>query len=362
MSKSPVLARSGSGSKGRLRPSPTRRGPRPLFGAAVGFIGIALLNAAFVIFDPHVTRAIPLLLLFVPVTISSVLGGWKASVPLALISGLAYSFHFVAPIGTIRFGVTEDTVSIMTFVGVAIFISEMGRRSDARRDARERQRAVLLRTVSHDLRNPLGAIRAASADLRADVIGDPATRNQLLDLVLAESDRLDRIVRNLLSLSRVEGGALAPDQAPESLAEIAHASARRLERGMAGTADPARISIDIPDDLPDAFVDRVQLDQVITNLIENAQRHATGSGTIEVTARRAGPGLIAVSVIDSGPGFRDSGRGQTFEFFKPSGITGAEGIGLAVCKAIVEAHGGSITADDAPDGGARVTFSIPTAE
>ena len=355
-------SRSRSASKRGSRPTTTRRGSRPVLGAAVGFGGIALLNAGFAIFDPEVTRAVPLLLLFVPVTISGVLGGWKASVPLAVVTGLAYSFHFVAPTGTIRLGVTEDTVSTMTFVGVAIFISELGRRADARRSERERQRSVLLRSVSHDLRNPLGAIRAASADLRADVIGDSATRNQLLDLVLAESDRLDRIVRNLLSLSRVEAGALAPDQAPESLAEIAHASAQRLERGAGGGAHHAQITVDVPDDLPDVLVDRVQLDQVITNLIENALRHAVGSSTIDVSARMVVPGSVTVSVTDSGPGFKAAAGGQTFEFFKPSGITGAEGIGLAVCKAIVEAHGGSITADDAPDGGARVTFSIPTAE
>lgn len=362
MSKSPVLARSGTASKRGSRVSSAQRGPRPLVGTAVGLAGIVLLNAAFAIFDPNVTRAIPLLLLFVPVSISGVLGGWKASVPLAVVAGLAYSFHFVAPIGAIRLGFTEDTLSTITFVGVAIFISELGRRADARRGAREQQRAVLLRSVSHDLRNPLGAIRAASADLRADVIGDPATRNQLLDLVLAESDRLDRIVRNLLSLSRIEAGALAPDAAPESLADIVRDSVERLQRGAASAIVHPRIVLDIADDLPDVLVDRVQLDQVVTNLIENAMRHAIGSDTIEVRARTDSPGSVIVSVIDSGPGFPGATRGPSFEFFKPSGITGAEGIGLAVCKAIVEAHGGSIAADDAPDGGARVTFSIPTAE
>ena len=331
-----------------------------MFGAAVGFAGVALLNTAFVIFDPEVTRAVPLLLLFIPVTVAGVLGGWKASVPLAIVTGLAYSFHFVAPIGAIRLGFTEDTLSTTTFVGVAIFISELGRRRDAKRTEREQQRAVLLRSVSHDLRNPLGAIRAASADLRADVISDPATRNQLLDLVLAESDRLDRIVRNLLSLSRVEAGALDPDQAPESLTEIVHASTQRL--GRAGSAPAPQIVVDIPDDLPDVFVDRVQLDQVVTNLIENALRHASGSESIRVSARSSAPNWVAVSVADSGPGFGQTARAQAFAFFKPSGITGAEGIGLAVCKAIVEAHGGSISADDEPDGGARVTFSIPTSE
>jgi K+-sensing histidine kinase KdpD len=337
----------------------------PLLGIVVGLALAAAIDLPFVVFDPNITRAIPELLLLIPVTVASLVSGWKASLPVALLTGAAYSLHFIAPTGVIQLGLTEDTVSILTFVAVAMTISEIGRRRDKRRFEREHQRAVLLRTVSHDLRNPLGAIRAASADLRSDIVGDPIARNQLLDLVIDEADRLDRIIRNLLSLGRVEAGALAPDQANESIAEIAKSSAARLQRSALPDGTAPVIVIDIPDDLPDVYIDRVQIDQVLTNLIENAMRHAVGSSKILVTANLSAddgaPDLVTVAVSDGGPGFSATARAHAFAFFEPSGVTGAEGIGLAVCKAIVEAHGGTISVDGQFDRGARVAFSVPTA-
>ena len=331
---------------------------RPWLGLAVGLFGVAGINFGFVLFDNDVTRAIPLLLLLVPVSIASVIGGWKASVPLAILTGLAYSFQYVAPIGSIRIGVTEDSASLITYTGVALFISENGRRREARRREREQQRALLLRSVSHDLRNPLGAIRAASDDLRGDVGNDPVYRNRLLDLVSFESDRLDRIIRNLLSLGRVEAGALNPDLAPEPLADIVRLCVRRL----VGPRSPGgqKVDIDVSENLPNVMVDRVQIDQVITNLLENAMRHAAGGDS--VTIRAVGTGdMIEVSVGDNGPGFSQAARSEAFHPYKPSGITGDLGVGLTVCKAIVEAHGGSIRIDDEPDGGARISFSVPRA-
>jgi len=174
-------------------PTATPQGSRPILGAAVGLAGVVVLNACFIAFDPHITRAVPLLLLLIPVTVASLIGGWKASVPLAVVTACVYSFHFVAPIGVVSLGYTEDTLTMVTFVLVAVILSALGSRRDARRAEREHQRAVLLRSVSHDLRNPLGTIRAASAELRGDAIKDEATRNQLLDLVVDESERLDRI-------------------------------------------------------------------------------------------------------------------------------------------------------------------------
>jgi two-component system sensor histidine kinase KdpD len=284
-------------------------------------------------------------------------------VPLALLTAGVYSFHFVAPIGKISLGFTEDTLTIITFVCVAVFLSEIGRRRDARRAERERQRSALLRSVSHDLRNPLTTIRAASAELRGDAIKDEAVRNQLLDLVLYESERLDRIIRNLLSLSRIEAGAFLPAVAPESLREIVADSVERLRRIDRGDGH-RQIIIDIPDDVPDVLVDRTQLDQVITNLVENALRHALGSDVVQISAHRpkAGKGMVMVAVSDRGPGFAASAKAHAFSYFQPSGATGVEGIGLAVCKAIIDAHGGSICAGDESGGGARVEFSIPSAQ
>jgi K+-sensing histidine kinase KdpD len=331
---------------------------RPVLGFVIGLIGVAAINLGFEIFDDDVTRAIPLLLLLVPVSTASVVGGWKASVPLAILTGLAYSFQYVAPIGSIRIGVTEDSASLITYTAVALFISENGRRRETRRREREHQRALLLRSVSHNLRNPLGAIRAASDDLREDSAADPVVRQRLSDLVASESDRLDRIIRNLLSLSRVEAGALSPDIAPEPLLDIVSSSVRRLARS--GAIGDTIVQIDVSRDLPEVLVDRVQLDQVLTNLIENGIRHAVGGAAISISAVATGE-MVEISVSDQGPGFSDVAKRQAFDFFKPSGETGVEGIGLAVCEAIILAHGGSIAVDDAPDGGARVSFSVPAA-
>ena len=321
-------------------------------------LSILVLNAIFVVIHPHIARAVPLLILVIPVTVASLIGGWKPSVPLAVLAAGVYSYHFVDPIGAIRFGFTEDTVTMTTFVAVAVFLSEINRRRESRHAAREQQRSVLLRSVSHDLRNPLGTIRAASAELRGDTIRDASIRNQLLDLIVDESERMDRIIRNLLSLSRIEAGALAPALARESLTDIVTESVRRLERSDLADHEQA-ITVDIADDLPDVLVDRTQLDQVLTNLIENSLRHGAGSDEITVSARSSNlRRMVTVAVTDHGPGF---GRQHSIEFFQPSGTTGREGVGLAVCKAIIDAHGGNITTDDQPGGGARVEFSVPAA-
>jgi two-component system sensor histidine kinase KdpD len=251
----------------------------------------------------------------------------------------------------VHIGLTEDTITIVTFVVVALLVSLLAGVAGRAERERDAQRAVLLRSVSHDLRNPLATIRAASAELRDGLVTDAEARTELLDLVVAESDRLDRIVGNLLSLSRVEAGKLAPDREPEELDEIVGSSVRRL-----GAQE--LIEVQLPDDLPDVDVDRTQIDQVLTNLLENALRHGAGS-PVTVSATSAGS-MVEVSVVDGGPGFT-AATGDRVSFFTPAGPTGVNGVGLAVCKAIVEAHGGTIRLGDGPGGGARVSFTIPQA-
>jgi len=325
---------------------------RPVIVALAGVGIVALIELVLILVDPDITRAVPLLLLLVPITLTAVVGGWKASVPVALFSGLVYSLSFLAPKGVVRIGLTEDTITLVWFVVVAIVISVIASSIGAAERERDEQRAVLLRSVSHDLRNPLATIRAASAELRDGLVTDDGARSALLDLVVAESDRLDRIVANLLSLSRVEAGRLDPDQEPEDLADIVDASVRRLGRDI-------RVHVCLPADLPDVDVDRTQIDQVITNLLENGLRHGGGTPVV-VTATTATNG-VEVTISDSGPGFSARARTRPAEFFSPDGTTGVEGVGLAVCKAIVEAHGGTIRVGDQPGGGARISFSLPQA-
>jgi two-component system sensor histidine kinase KdpD len=218
----------------------------------------------------------------------------------------------------------------------------------------DQQRAALLRSVSHDLRTPLSVISAVTSDLRAGVVYDRNTRDELLDLVLDEAHRLDRIVANLLMLSRYETGSLKPVRQAVDVRELVASSATRLARLLARA--PAKF--DIEDDLPLADADYTQIDQVITNLLENAARHAPEGSTVLVGAHRE-DAMIEVSVEDEGPGVPESDRDHIFEPFWHGEDSTSSGVGLAICRAMVETNGGTLRLDSPAGGGARFVFTLP---
>ena len=142
----------------------------------------------------------------------------------------------------------------------------------------DEQRRALLRSVSHDLRTPLAAIRAATSDMRDGAGYDDATRDELLDMVGDEAERLDRLVANLLSLSRIEAGAFQPDRQAVALDELVADRVHRLARVFRDvTVEQAIVRRALP--LVDA--DYSQLDQVLTNLLENAARHSPDGASID---------------------------------------------------------------------------------
>ena len=193
-----------------------------------------------------------------------------------------------------------------------------------------------------------------ATDLRSGTAYDDVTRDELLGLVGSEAERLDRIVANLLSLSRIEAGTFQPDRQAVDLGELVTASAERMERVLEGLA----VTLDVAPDLPLVPADYSQVDQVVTNLLENAARHSTPGAPIEVTVAERETALV-VTVADHGPGIPADRRDEVFEPFRSGGPGSGSGVGLAICRAIVEAHGGTISAGDAPGGGAAVRFSLP---
>jgi two-component system sensor histidine kinase KdpD len=217
----------------------------------------------------------------------------------------------------------------------------------------DRQRAALLRSVSHDLRTPLTAITAAATHLRSTVDGRDATQAELLDLVIDEAERLDRIVANLLTYSRLEVGALRPRLAGVDLEDLVGHSIVRTAR-LFPTAPPV---VDIPCDLPPVLADATQIDQVLSNLLENAARHAPSEAPVDVSAREDGV-FVRLAVRDHGPGLGADVRAHLFEPFDPQAR--GTGLGLAICRAFVDAHGGTIGASDEPDGGTSFWFTLPT--
>lgn len=325
-----------------------------LRGAAVGLVGIALVAVPCSLIRDDVTHAVPALLLLVPVVLTSVMTDRWVALPVAAIAALVFAMAFIPPIGEVRIGLTEDVFVLVAFMVVSLTIGALAglRGSAADGQLLDQERAVLLRGVSHDLRNPLSTIRSISTELLdGEVEHDRVTRDQLLGRVRDESERLDRIVGNLLSVSRVQAGALIPTLEPESFAHLAARSISRLHAD--GTH---HIVIDVPADLPDVLVDLVQIDQVLTNLVENALRYTPSGSRIVVTARPCGSG-VEVTVSDDGPGFPAALRADPFQPFQAPG-SGSVGLGMAVCKAIVEAHGGTISVRDEPSGGAAVSFTV----
>jgi len=225
----------------------------------------------------------------------------------------------------------------------------------------ERTRSSLLAAVSHDLRNPLAAIlTAASTAARADSQIADAERRDLMRTIMSESERLNRLVGNLLSMTKLESGELALQRLPEDVSELTENAVRALSQPNAAE----RINLQIATDLPAVDVDAVLIEQVLINLLENALRHSPAGTPIEVEVRDDADGGVLVRVIDHGEGIRLEERQKVFEkFFRGSGSKrdGGAGLGLTICRAAVVAHRGRIRALETPGGGATIEFTLPRA-
>lgn len=218
----------------------------------------------------------------------------------------------------------------------------------------DEQRTALLRSVSHDLRTPLAAIRAAASELRDGPDYEKAARDEMLDLICEESDRLDRLVGNLLSMSRIETGSLEPARQVVDFDELVRDRIRRFRPMF----EHVRVEIDVPHDLPLVDGDYNQLDQVVSNLLENAVRYAPLRSTLWVCCRRKG-GDVELRVADEGIGVADYERARIFKPFQRGEGSTSSGLGLAICKGIVEAHRGTIDVERTPGGGATFVVTLP---
>ncbi len=223
----------------------------------------------------------------------------------------------------------------------------------------ESTRTSLLSAVSHDLRTPLASITGAAATLRTHWNRlEASLRDELLQSITDEADRLNRLLNNLLEVTRLESGVHLHKEA-FPLEEVVGAALHRLQRQLAGR----HVRTDIPVDLPMVSIDDVLMEQVFVNLIENAVKYTPAGSDIEIAANGAN-GFVDVEVRDSGPGFHEGHEERVFDKFfrgRTDNVRGA-GLGLAICRAIVEAHGGAIRAQNRPGGGALIHFSIPVSD
>jgi len=229
----------------------------------------------------------------------------------------------------------------------------------AQLDAETNQlRAAMFGSVTHDFRTPLASIKAGVTSLLdQSVEHDPAQERELLTTILEETDRLNRLVGNILDLARIRAGALTPARNEAGLDEIAEAVVARVSPRLAGR----RVVLEIADDVPSVTVDEMQIDQVMTNLLENAARHSPPDGNIRLSVKQAGDDVV-VRVADTGPGVPVEDRERDIEaFYRGASIPDSPGtgLGLAIANAIVKAHDGRVWIEDTPGGGATFAFEIP---
>lgn len=223
-------------------------------------------------------------------------------------------------------------------------------------------RASLLSSVSHDLRTPLSSIKAAASSLLQDEIQwSDEERYSFAFTIEREADRLNRLVGNLLDMSRIEGGALVPEKELYPFDELMNDVIDRLSPLL----QERIITIEISDNLPPVALDYLQIDQVLTNLFENAVRYTPADKPIDISIS-AQSDQITVTIADRGPGISPQDRERIFDKFYrvQSGryhATGS-GLGLAVCKGLVEAHDGHIWADERAGGGSVFTITLPLTE
>ncbi len=221
----------------------------------------------------------------------------------------------------------------------------------------EQLRSTLLSSVSHDLRTPLAVMKGTASTLVDD--GDtlePATRRELSVMLLEETERLERMVRNLLDMTRIESGAVRIQKEWQSIEEIVGSALSRVEARL-GTRP---VESHVPPELLAPF-DGVLMEQVLVNLLENAAKY-TGEGTpLEISAER-GDGEVRITVADRGPGLAEGEEERVFEKFHRARTEHAAlgaGLGLAICRAIITAHGGRISAQNREGGGVAFTFTLP---
>lgn len=219
----------------------------------------------------------------------------------------------------------------------------------------EQMRSSLLSSVSHDLRTPLAVMTGAASTLLEDAIDAP-TRRELTESILQEAQRLNRLVRNLLDMTRLEAGAVRVKKEWQPLEEVIGSALTRLEDALAGR----QVLTELAAELPLVPLDAVLIEQVLVNLLENALKYTPADSPLEIRAAPCSGG-VEIELSDRGPGIPPGEEQRIFtKFYRVNGAKGGGvGLGLAICRGIVAAHGGVLEVTNRPSGGARFRFQLP---
>ncbi|HEY9868824.1 MAG TPA: DUF4118 domain-containing protein [Candidatus Obscuribacterales bacterium] len=313
----------------------------------------------------HPTNLIMIYLLGVVVVATRY--GLGPSVLASILSVASFDFFYTHPYLTF---VVSDTQYLLTFAVmllVAIVISTLTTRAREHAAAvsqaelqieRERLRNALLSSLSHDLRTPLATITgAATSLLEQDRRLNDATRQELTQVVYEEAERLNRLVGNLLDMTRLQSGAIQVRKDWNSMEELVGSALARLDRKLSGR----QVNVHIPDEMPLVALDGLLIEQVLINLLENAVKYSPEGSPVDIRVESLAD-QVAVEVADRGGGIAAGQEELIFDKFyrapserSPTGV----GLGLTIARGIVKAHGGEIRASNRSGGGALFRFTLP---
>jgi len=350
--------------------------------------GIALLKGHV----PVLSLAVLYLLAIIPVAVA---WGIVYAVGVSVGSMLCFNFFFLPPLYTLTLQDTRNWFALLVFLVTAVVVSELASRSRRRaeeaeaalgalreltqereRMAAERERlaaealeaealrrsdamkTALLRAVSHDLQSPLMAIlTSAGALAHGEISLAEEDRRELTETILAEAERLARLVRNLLELSRLQAGAASPEPGDWPVDDLVLQALDGVEAG-------SRVEVVLPeDDSPLVHADLHQVERVVANLVENAVRYSPADEPVRVQVRETGSEVL-VRVVDHGPGIPPDEAERIFQPFQRGSLTGpirGAGLGLAIARGFAEANGGRVWVESHAGQGATFVLALPLA-
>jgi len=370
-------------------------------GYVVAALGVAAATALLWIAQPVINLGSVYLVYLVVVVVLAVGWGLGQGIVASILGFLSANFFFIEPRFTFAVASFQDVLALIIFLALAILTSQLvaGLRREAEEARRGQQAAVqaevlrrtdalrvaLLSAVAHDLRTPLATIKTGATNLlNPRMAWSDEDRREILEVISSQVDHINHLVSNLLDMSRIEQGHLRLSKEPHRIGEVIETVLERLQPVLSD--HPLDVSLD--PDIPPVPMDVVEIDEVLTNLLENAAKYTSPGTPIHVSARAglAAPDsskeFVEVQVADEGPGIpreslpylfqrfyrvtagKTSGAGST-ESVGSSGGTGSSigaggwCLGLAIVRGIVEAHGGQVSARNRPGGGAVFAFTLP---
>jgi len=353
----------------------------------IATITVALPIALLEKLRPELSQTSIALILVIPVILVAVTQGRGPALYASILVGLSFNFFFIGPYYSFLITRPEDVVGFIVFVTTAVLVGQLSSRlekrvllteeqskelvhvrgkfertaaqaaeADALRKS-EQLKTALLDAVTHDLRTPLTSIKAAISTIRAESVS-PEVQRELFEVIEEESDRLNHFIQGMMDLAKLQAGEVtlaSRNVAPEEMVEDALLRAASLLEGHP-------IEVAIASGLPSPKVDPRLISQVIFTLLENAAKYSGGSAKITVSVRQK-ENNICFAVDDEGPGIPSEMRGKVFDKFFRAGLQPGLGMGLAIARGIVQAHGGKIWIEDRPEHrGTSVQFMVPLSD